>query len=154
MRTGQYQRLTRFNRRSQEHFAVLGFTECPFSVQSRWYMGQADITSFELDELLATKMRALYQRRKGRDLFDLAMGLRDTWNMRSMMYRAEEFGFRECGTNPCVGICKNARRKVARFLDTDKLARPFNSGSWAGMPKRPMGRSQVQPKREWPAGLP
>ena len=63
---------------TREHFAVLGFTERPFSVQSRWYMGQADITSFELDELLATKMRALYQRRKGRDLFDLAMGLGDT----------------------------------------------------------------------------
>ena len=28
-----------------------------------------------LDELLGTKMRALYQRRKGRDLFDLWLGL-------------------------------------------------------------------------------
>ena len=59
---------------TREHFAVLDFTERPFSVESRWYSGQADITTFELDELLATKMRALYQRRKGRDLFDLAMG--------------------------------------------------------------------------------
>ncbi len=31
--------------------------------------------SFDLDELLATRLRALYQRRKDRDLFDLAMGL-------------------------------------------------------------------------------
>ena len=62
---------------TREHFAVLDFTERPFSVESRWYSGQADITTFELDELLATKMRALYQRRKGRDLFDLAMGLGD-----------------------------------------------------------------------------
>ena len=38
---------------------------------------RVDIPTFELDELLATKMRALYQRRKGRDLFDLAMGLAD-----------------------------------------------------------------------------
>ena len=37
----------------------------------------ANIVTFELDELLATKLRALYQRRKGRDLFDLAMGLAD-----------------------------------------------------------------------------
>ena len=29
------------------------------------------------DELLGTKMRALYQRRKGRDLFDLAAALRE-----------------------------------------------------------------------------
>ena len=62
---------------TREHFAVLGFTKLPFPVGSRWYSGRADITTFELDELLATKMRALYQRRKGRDLFDLAIGLAD-----------------------------------------------------------------------------
>jgi predicted nucleotidyltransferase component of viral defense system len=31
-----------------------------------------------LDELLGTKMRALYQRKKGRDLFDLAIALKKT----------------------------------------------------------------------------
>jgi predicted nucleotidyltransferase component of viral defense system len=31
----------------------------------------AVIPTYELDEILATKLRALYQRRKGRDLFDL-----------------------------------------------------------------------------------
>ena len=62
---------------TREHFSVLGFTKRAFSIDSRWYSGRADITTFELDELLATKLRALYQRRKGRDLFDLAMGLAD-----------------------------------------------------------------------------
>ena len=62
---------------TREHFAVLGFSKRAFSVDSRWYSGRADIATFELDELLATKLRALYQRRKGRDLFDLAMGLAD-----------------------------------------------------------------------------
>ena len=62
---------------TREHFSVFGFKRRAFSVDSRWYSGRADITTFELDELLATKMRALYQRRKGRDLFDLAMGLAD-----------------------------------------------------------------------------
>ena len=61
----------------REHFAVLDFTKRPFSVESRWYSGWADITTFELDELLATKMQALYQRRNGRDLFDLPKGLAD-----------------------------------------------------------------------------
>ena len=60
---------------TREHFAVLGFTKRPFPVESRWHSGRADIVTFELEELLATKMRALYQRRKGRDLFDLAIGL-------------------------------------------------------------------------------
>ena len=62
---------------TREHFAVLGFARRPFPVESRWYSGRAEIATFELDELLATKMRALYQRRKGRDLFDLATGLAD-----------------------------------------------------------------------------
>ncbi len=43
--------------------------------------------------------------------------------LRAMMFRAEECGFRERGTNPCVGIRKNPRRNVARFLDTDEIAR-------------------------------
>ena len=43
--------------------------------------------------------------------------------LRSMMFRAEEYGLREPGTNPCLGIKKNPRRDIARFLDTDELAR-------------------------------
>ena len=56
---------------------MLGFTKRAFSVDSKWYSGRADIATFELDELPATKLRALYQRHKGRDLFDLAMELAD-----------------------------------------------------------------------------
>ena len=62
---------------TREHYSVSGFTKRAFSVDSRWYSGTADIVTFELDELLATKLRAPYQRRKGRDLFDLATGLGD-----------------------------------------------------------------------------
>lgn len=60
---------------SREHFSVFGFTNRSFSVDSRWFSGTAEIHSFELDELLGTKLRALYQRRKGRDLFDLGLAL-------------------------------------------------------------------------------
>ncbi|MDE3017314.1 MAG: nucleotidyl transferase AbiEii/AbiGii toxin family protein [Pseudomonadota bacterium] len=62
---------------SREHFSVFGHARIPFSVSSRWYSGSADITTYELDELLGTKLRALYQRRKGRDLFDLAVALKN-----------------------------------------------------------------------------
>ena len=54
-----------------EHFNVLGLKKKPFSVDSKWFSGDCNITTYELDELLGTKMRALYQRKKGRDLFDL-----------------------------------------------------------------------------------
>lgn len=60
---------------SREHFSVYGLTAAPFSVASRWFSGEASIATYALDELLGTKMRALYQRKKSRDLFDLAVAL-------------------------------------------------------------------------------
>jgi len=62
---------------SREHFAVHGFTKVPFEVLSRWFEGSCQIMTYELDELLGTKLRALYQRKKGRDLFDLGTALKD-----------------------------------------------------------------------------
>lgn len=49
----------------------------PYAVESRWWSGQADVSTFQLEELMSTKLRALYQRRKGRDLFDLWHVLND-----------------------------------------------------------------------------
>jgi len=60
---------------SREHFAVLGHRLRRFEVATRWFSGGADIATYELDELLGTKLRALYQRKKGRDLFDLSLAL-------------------------------------------------------------------------------
>lgn len=56
---------------SREHFTELGHIQVRFEMRSRWWSGEADITTFPLEELLGTKLRALYQRKKGRDLFDL-----------------------------------------------------------------------------------
>jgi predicted nucleotidyltransferase component of viral defense system len=60
---------------SREHFSVFGIQTRPFEVSSRWFQGAANLPTYELDELLGTKLRALYQRKKGRDLFDLALAL-------------------------------------------------------------------------------
>jgi len=54
-----------------EHFQVLPLRLEKFAVLSEWFNDSADIITYEIDELIATKLRALYQRRKGRDLFDL-----------------------------------------------------------------------------------
>ncbi len=56
---------------TREHFTVLGVKSIPLQMRNGWYSGEADIPTYELEELLGTKLRALYQRRKGRDLFDL-----------------------------------------------------------------------------------
>lgn len=54
-----------------EHFHVLPFRSEKFNVDSDWFSDSTDITTYDINELMATKLRALYQRRKGRDLFDL-----------------------------------------------------------------------------------
>ena len=60
---------------TREHFVVLKKVSRPFSVNTRWFSGASNLQTYQLEELLGTKMRALYQRRKGRDLFDLWEGL-------------------------------------------------------------------------------
>lgn len=60
---------------TREHFAVLGTMSKRFAVTSRWFSGSAEVPVYRLDELLGTKMRALYQRKKGRDLYDLWLAL-------------------------------------------------------------------------------
>jgi predicted nucleotidyltransferase component of viral defense system len=55
----------------------MGIEKRPYSVQSNWFSGVCELSTYSLEELLGTKLRALYQRRKGRDLFDLWIGLTD-----------------------------------------------------------------------------
>ena len=60
--------------------------------------------------------------------------------LRSLMFWADEYGFRELGTNPCLGIRKNPRRDIARFLDADELAR--------------LGRALDAREDKWPEASP
>ena len=60
---------------TREHERLFGIRAYPFAVDSDWYQGKTEIASFEPEELFGTKLRALLQRRKNRDLFDLHHGL-------------------------------------------------------------------------------
>lgn len=53
----------------------MGPQEVPFKVESSWFTGETKLTTYHLEELVGTKVRALYQRKKGRDLFDLYTAL-------------------------------------------------------------------------------
>lgn len=55
----------------KEHQSVYPLINFPYEVTSEWYSGSCDIHTYDIHELLGTKLRALYQRKKGRDLFDL-----------------------------------------------------------------------------------
>lgn len=59
---------------TREHQNLHGIRHYPFVVESDWFSGKAVIASFEPEELFGTKLRALLQRRKSRDLFDTAGG--------------------------------------------------------------------------------
>lgn len=56
---------------SREHFNIFGIEKMKFKIDSLWFKGEADIPTYSIEELLATKLKALYERRKGRDLFDI-----------------------------------------------------------------------------------
>ena len=60
---------------TREHQNLHGLKTYPFEVASDWHQAKANIVSFEPEELFGTKLRALLQRHKNRDLFDLNEGL-------------------------------------------------------------------------------
>ena len=60
---------------THETSPALSLIAMPFSVASTWFAGAADVLTFQTAELVATKIRALYQRSKGRDIFDLWLAL-------------------------------------------------------------------------------
>jgi len=62
---------------TREHFNVLGPQSSPFEVVNPWFSGNCTVNTYQLDELLGTKLRALFQRRKGRDLFDLWFAIQE-----------------------------------------------------------------------------
>lgn len=62
---------------TREHKPLYGIKSYTFAVDSSWYQGTTEIASFEPEETFGTKLRALLQRHKNRDLFDLNEGLKE-----------------------------------------------------------------------------
>lgn len=60
---------------TREHQNLHGLKTYPFEIISDWHQAKTDIVSFEPEELFGTKLRALLQRHKNRDLFDINEGL-------------------------------------------------------------------------------
>ena len=57
---------------TRERTAYDGAKSYTFEVKNPWFTGKTEIASFSREEIFATKLRALLQRDKGRDLVDLA----------------------------------------------------------------------------------
>lgn len=60
---------------TREHLNILGLQEISFEVKNDWFSGTCGVTVHKIEELLGSKLKALYGRKKGRDLFDLYWAL-------------------------------------------------------------------------------
>jgi predicted nucleotidyltransferase component of viral defense system len=60
---------------THERFSSRTLIRPRYDVESQWFGSHANVQTFCAPELVATKLRALYQRSKGRDLFDLWLAL-------------------------------------------------------------------------------
>jgi len=112
----------------REHFHVYDFETKRFSISNQWFSGECDILTYRLDELVGTKVRALYERRKGRDLFDLYRALQDDrLNADSVMTCFLKYMENE-GKKPTHSLYTgnmNDKLTNAEFLgDTNNLLRP------------------------------
>ena len=56
---------------TREHLNIFGVQEFSYLVENGWFSGECNVSGFVIEELLGSKLKALYGRKKGRDLFDL-----------------------------------------------------------------------------------
>jgi hypothetical protein len=61
---------------TREHQAFAEPVAVPFSVETDWFQRFCDVPTFCREEMLATKLRALLQRNKGRDVIDISHALK------------------------------------------------------------------------------
>jgi predicted nucleotidyltransferase component of viral defense system len=115
---------------TKEHFTVHGLKQFPFGVKSSWFDGNCQLTTYRLEELLGTKLRALYQRRKGRDLYDIFIALtqKQDLDIEALLhsYRAYmNFSVEKPPTQREYSLNMEAKMQDSEFLgDTTALLRP------------------------------
>lgn len=115
---------------TREHFTVHGLQHFPFEVKSSWFDGKCELTTYRLEELLGTKLRALYQRRKGRDLYDMfiALSQQPDLDKEALLHSYHEymkFSVENPPTQKQYLLNMEAKMQDAEFLgDTTALLRP------------------------------
>lgn len=98
------------------------------AVESGYCSESASVPTFQVEELVATKLRAIYQRSKGRDLYDLWLALTNLSIPPEAIVSAFP-AYRPDGVTPEM-MAENLKRKLSdeQFLhDIDPLARQGTS---------------------------
>jgi predicted nucleotidyltransferase component of viral defense system len=85
-----------------------------YEVENPWYAGGADIATYSREELLATKLRALLQRDKGRDLLDLFHSL-ETFQDLNTARMVECFGLYLDGGGTPISRAQAEQRMFAKL---------------------------------------
>ena len=113
----------------KEHFSVHGYKKLPYEMINTWFSGSCELTTFNFNELIGTKLRALYQRRKGRDLFDLYFAAYSPFLEPALVidcfHRYIEFSDGKTPSSKEYACNLEEKMKVAQFLqDIDGIIRP------------------------------
>ena len=102
-----------------------------YTVSNLWYSGEANILTYEFEGVLATKLCALYQRRKGRDLFDLDVAIKtyEDLNYTKIATCAQHYFQEESVTVTRALFEKNLSEKInyIAFLNDTHPLLPINA---------------------------
>lgn len=92
-----------------------------FKVGNPWFSGKVDIPAFSDEELLATKLRALLQRNKGRDLIDLSHALK-TFDTLDVQKVVDLFGRYLAATEMVVSRAQAEQRMFEKLDNRNFMA--------------------------------
>lgn len=93
----------------------------PFRVENPWFSGAADIPTFSNEEMLATKLRALLQRKKGRDLIDLSHALA-TFEALDVQKVVDLFGRYLAASDAAISRAQAEQRMFEKLDDRNFMA--------------------------------
>ena len=93
----------------------------PFKVENPWFSGAVEIPTFSNEELLATKLRALLQRNKGRDLIDLSSSL-ETFDALDAQKIVELFGRYIAAAGISISRAQAEQRMFEKLDNLDFMA--------------------------------
>ncbi len=112
---------------AREHTSFCDLVDYHYAVDNPWRSCRSTVRSYCIEELLATKTRALYQRNKGRDLFDIWFTLSNhEVNTVTVMSIFKKYMSSEGSCPSFVDFADNIRNKLQHenFLrDTENLLR-------------------------------
>jgi predicted nucleotidyltransferase component of viral defense system len=115
-----------------ERSPVLPVITIKHSIKSDWYMGEADVKVVQAEEIAATKIRALYQRSKGRDLFDLWLLTAEVGIDAALVcnifeaYRPDGYTRKKAIDNLTAKLSNSGFKTDVENLITDKMINIYN----------------------------